>query len=90
MYEYRTDTFDDDEEEDELKFSESDDGIELDADDVYLNDDDNEKAGITVDAKERGMLMMRLDNGRITQTKSKFAQARNNIVTGVSAVGARH
>ncbi|XP_011182915.2 phosphatidate phosphatase LPIN2 isoform X3 [Zeugodacus cucurbitae] len=86
VYEYRTDTFDDDEEEeDELKFSESDDGIELDADDVY-NDDYNEKA----DAAEHDLLM-RLDNGKITHTERIFAQARNSVVTaGFSAVGTSH
>ncbi|XP_049307613.1 phosphatidate phosphatase LPIN3 isoform X3 [Bactrocera dorsalis] len=88
LYEYRTDTFDDDDEEDELKFSESDDGIELDTDDVYL-DDDNEKTATTVVAEERGLLL-RQDNGKITQTKSKFVQARNSIVINFSAVGARH
>ncbi|XP_039955917.1 phosphatidate phosphatase LPIN3 isoform X3 [Bactrocera tryoni] len=88
LYEYRTDTFDDDEEEDELKFSESDDGIELDTDDVYL-DDDNEKTATTAVAEERGLLL-RQDNGKTTQMKSKFAQARNSIVINFSAVGARH
>uniref|UniRef100_A0A0K8U3Z8 Uncharacterized protein n=1 Tax=Bactrocera latifrons TaxID=174628 RepID=A0A0K8U3Z8_BACLA len=88
LYEYRTDPFDDDEEEDELKFSESDDGIELDTDDVYL-DDNNEKTASTVVAEERGLLL-RQDNDRITQTRSKFAQARNSIVINYSAVGARH
>lgn len=89
IYEYRSDIFDDDEEEDELKFSESDDGIELDEDDVYL-DDDNEKVNIAVDVEEHGLLM-RLDNGKITHTESIFAQARNSMVTtGLSAVGASH
>ncbi|XP_017469437.1 PREDICTED: phosphatidate phosphatase LPIN2 isoform X1 [Rhagoletis zephyria] len=92
IYEYRTDTFDDDEEEDELKFSETDDGIEdvsvsdagdaaidVDADnDVYL-DYANENDRTTADKNERG-LIMRLDVGKRTSSDgtSHIAVEANN------------
>ncbi|XP_020717101.1 phosphatidate phosphatase LPIN2 isoform X2 [Ceratitis capitata] len=94
-YEYRTDTFDDEEEEDELKFSETDDGIDdvslsdaeldMDVDDIYRVDY-NEKADMN-NEDENG-LSLRLDDGKVTRATEVFAQARNTMITiGVPPIG---
>ncbi|XP_053963858.1 phosphatidate phosphatase LPIN3 isoform X2 [Anastrepha ludens] len=104
VFEYRTDTFDDDEEEDELQFSETDDGIEdvsvsdggievdADNDDVYLDDYANENVDVAVAVaeEERGLIML-LDGNKVTTTDRRFVETRNTIITtSHTALGANN